>query len=99
MIANLTNQNMNMHITIKNALTGVKEVDILAPLKSEDQVDRIHAVLSSVFPDSFVNLNMGERGWIAGQPYNMAADERRVADGQMEWEAYVAKWYPTPIEK
>ena len=99
MIANLTNQSMNMKITIKNALTKVTEVDILVELRSEDNVDNIHRILSEVFPDSFVNFKMDDGGWIAGQPRNMAKDEILQAAGLMEWDAYVAKWYPTPVEK
>ena len=88
-----------MHITIKNALTQVKEIESTITLMDEVIVDHVHRIFCESFPDSFVNFKMDDGGFIAGQPYNMAADERLVAEGQMEWDAYVAKWYPAPTEK
>ena len=84
---------MNIHITAKNAFTRVKEVDLLTEFKEGENVDHIHKILSAAFPDCFVNFDMGERGFIAGQPHNMVADERSLYAGLISWEDYVAKWY------
>ncbi len=90
---------MNIKITIKNALTQVKELDFTAVVVEGADVDYMHKGYSEAYPDSFVNFKMDDGSWIAGQPYNMAADERRVAAGQMAWEAYSQKWYPMPDKK
>jgi hypothetical protein len=90
---------MNIKITIKNALTQVKEIESTITVVDEVIVDNMHRIFCESFPDSFVNFKMDDGSWIAGQPYNMAADERRVAAGQMAWEDYSQKWYPMPDKK
>ena len=81
---------MNIHITIKNAFTRVSELDFTTTVTEGSNVDHMYEVYSKAYPDCFVNFNMGERGWIAGQPYNMVVDESR-----MTWEDYISKWYPS----
>jgi hypothetical protein len=90
---------MDIKITVKNVFTKQVELDFIATVVDGADVDYMHKGYSEAYPDSFVNFNMGERGWIAGQPYNMAADERRLEQGLITWEAYSRKWYPTPDEK
>jgi len=84
---------MNIHITAKNAFTKRMELEVLTQMNEDENVDNIHKILSETFPDCFVNFDMGERGFIAGQPHNMAADERSLYAGLISWEDYVAKWY------
>ena len=86
---------MNIKITAKNAFTKKMELEMLTQANEGENMDNIHKILSKVFPDCFVNIDMGEYGFIAGQPYNMAKDEILQAAGLMEWDDYMAKWYPT----
>lgn len=86
---------MNIKITIKNAFTKVTELDFTTTVEEGSNVDNMHRIFSKAYPDSFVNFDMGERGFIAGQPYNMAKDEILQAAGLMEWDDYMAKWYPS----
>ena len=99
MIANLTNQNMNIKITIKNAFTKVTELDFTAVVVDSADVDYMHKGYCEAYPDSFVNFKMDDGGFIAGQPRNMAKDEILQAAGLMEWDDYMAKWYPTLTKK
>ena len=89
----------DIRITIKNALTGTVEKDFTATVVDGADLDYMHKGYSEAYPDSFVNFKMDDGGFIAGQPLNMAKDEILQAAGLMEWDAYVAKWYPAPIEK
>mgnify|MGYP006276160969 CR=1 FL=1 len=85
---------MNIKITIKNALTGVKELDFTAIVVEGADVDYMHKGYSEAYPDSFVNFKMDDGGFIAGQPYNMAADERAHEQGLLSWNDYLKRWYP-----
>jgi hypothetical protein len=84
----------DIRITIKNALTGTVEKDFTATVVAGADLDYMHKGYSEAYPDSLVNFNMGERGFIAGQPHNMAADERRLEKGTISWQGYIEKWYP-----
>lgn len=89
---------MEIKITIKNALTKLTELEVVAPLRPEENVDNIHRILSEGYPDCFVNISVSDGSFIAGQPYNMAADERRLEKGTITWQGYLEKWYPNLAE-
>jgi hypothetical protein len=96
-IYTVTNQNMNIKITAKNAFTKLTELEFAAPLRKEDNVDNIHRILSEGFPDCFVNISMSDGSFIAGQPHNMAKDGELWKEGRISWEEYATKWCPNVL--
>jgi hypothetical protein len=91
---------MNIKITIENAITKIKEIDVITEKKTSVignewyDLNIVHDILSKVFPDSFVNISTDNGDFICGQPYNMIEDERAWEQGVITWEKYMEKWYP-----
>lgn len=83
---------MEVKVKIKNALTKAVEMD--TTVRMNENLDNMHRLLCEAYPDSFVNFSVSDGSFYAGQPYNMAADERAHAEGRLSWNDYLKKWYP-----
>jgi hypothetical protein len=87
---------MEVKIKITNAFTQAVEMD--TTVRMNENLDNMHRLLCEAYPDSFVNFYNSDRGincgFIFGQPYNMAADERAHAEGRLTWNDYLKRWYP-----
>jgi len=86
---------MQVHVTIKNALTGqiIRDNKVITEDFSWDQMGKFHDMFEKVYPDCHVNFQWKD-SFIAGMPLNMAKDQEALVALKLDWEDYMAKWYP-----
>jgi len=89
---------MQVHVRIKNALTGqvIRDNKVTTEDFTWEQMNEFHTRFEQAYPDCHVNFQWNN-SFIAGMPLSMAKDEEAVAAKEISWEVYTKKWYPNLV--